>query len=135
MIIIFQNRDHQPQMGSLENTTKYLRNKVHHFSTISFRRQTQRNYTLFSYENWAKYKKTISQQPASLMNTDEKILRNVLVDQFNNIYKNYIPWPSWNYLTYTNLFQYLKINWYNLSHHQAKEENYIIISMNIENFW
>ena len=81
----FQKQKAQGQMGSLINSTRYLRKKLHQISIISFIKWKQKEYSNWFYETSIKLipkpdkiiRRKKNNIPISLMNTDAKILKNL----------------------------------------------------------
>ena len=78
-------------MGSLLNSTKYLRMNSYQFSTISFRRQKQKEYFLTDYMRAEKSCRTVF-----LVNIYAIILNKILAIESNNVHKGLHIMTNWN---------------------------------------
>ena len=108
-ILTIQNRKHQAQVGSVENSNKSLRKKLYQFPTVSFRNSKQREYFLV-------HSITLIPKPGKelhtsiFMNIDVRIPNKLLVNLTQQgVKKNCIPCLRF-ILGYVRLVQHSKIN-------------------------
>ena len=104
-------------MGPLMNSTKHLKNKLYQFSTISFRRQKQREYfkLILGGQHYpdTKTKQAITRKLQTNISHEyrhKNSQQNISKSNPKKYKKNYIPQPSGINPRHVRLVQHSKIN-------------------------